>query len=62
MPISKQAVTDTVNLWFEEKIKAGAIARDTVALNQAFEARADLIERFNKLLPDTDPTAGEPAA
>jgi hypothetical protein len=46
---SQQEIADMIDAWFNENFASGAIARDTNAFNQAFQAKDDLKKRFAAL-------------
>lgn len=50
-PIDAETLAQTVETWFGETLRGGAIARNTDAYNQAFQAKNDLVARLKKLLP-----------
>ena len=44
--VTKAQIHGVVDQWFSTKVKCGAIARNTPAFNQAFEAIPDLVARL----------------
>lgn len=59
--MDKNEIVQTVEGWFADRIRGGAIARHTDAYNQVFEAKENLIKRLHSLLPkEVEASENEP--